>query len=207
MRGPRDMEDLTHNVGGVFGAQLKTPVQKIDMSERKKFNAMNRTNPAVLKATHEQIYAEEAPYANKRVEHVHHMKKVKEGLQSKAALKKAKQNVKRLKQRQNMLNNVVASITETKAWSMVSLGQGLKNGGYKLHQKNRFKVMDRVRQVISIPHPAPGNLLAEFQRVVGCQEGRGEWDGMGGSFCPRSGTHPTGVVQRGHRGIVQVHGS
>ena len=137
---------------------------------------------------------------------MHHMKKVKEGLQSKAALKKAKQNVKRLKQRQNMLNNVVASITETKAWSMVSLGQGLKNGGYKLHQKNRFKVMDRVRQVISIPHPAPGNLLAEFQRVVGRQERRGERDGLGGGFCPRNAKHPTRIAQREQRGIVRVHG-
>ena len=44
----------------VFGAQLKTTVQKIAMSERKKFNATNRTNPAVLKAMDEQIYAEEA---------------------------------------------------------------------------------------------------------------------------------------------------
>ena len=62
------------------------------------------------------------------------------------ALREARKKLRKVKK-------IIASIEETRAYTLESFGKGMPNGGTKDHRKNRFQVMDRVRSVACLTPP------------------------------------------------------
>ena len=51
------------------------------------------------------------------------------------------------------MKQIFAALTEAKAYTLASLGDGKPRGGTKYNQKCRFEVLDRIRSVAYLTHP------------------------------------------------------
>ena len=65
----------------------------------------------------------------------------------------AKQALREAQKKLRKVKTIIASIEETRAYTLESFGRGMPNGGTNDHRKNRFRVMDRVRSVACLTPP------------------------------------------------------
>ena len=73
------------------------------------------------------------------------------------ALQEAQTKLKKARTEQEQAEAVVTAMLAAKGFSVSMLGQGRKKGGTQQHQKNRFEVLDRVRQVAELSPEQTGH--------------------------------------------------
>jgi hypothetical protein len=66
------------------------------------------------------------------------------------ALKEAMAKLQKARKEQRAAEAVVTAMEAARGYSLTMLGQGKKKGGLQQHQKARFEVLDRVRQVAEL---------------------------------------------------------
>ena len=85
------------------------------------------------------------------------MQQKRESAQARLELKEAQAKLKKARKEQQQAEAVVTAMVAAEGFSMSMLGHGRKKGGTQQHQKNRFEVFDRVRQVAELSPEQTGH--------------------------------------------------
>ena len=144
-------------MGGALGASLQDTLSRVIHTENKRFAARMRDDPTVCQVLRAGLDAEEASYRRTRLEFEEHMQQKRESAQAKLELKEDQAKLKKARKEQQQAEAVVTAMVAAKGFSMSMLGHGRKKGGTQQHQKNRFEVFDRVRQVAELSPEQTGH--------------------------------------------------
>ena len=130
-----------------MGASFRNTLGQVVHAENKRFAAQMKQDPKVTADLARGIMAEEATMADARVDYIEQMNLKKEHTMAKRALADTDRQLKKRKQDVKHQDKVMAAMAVSRAYSLLSLGDGNKKGGNKEHRKNRSKVLEQVREV------------------------------------------------------------
>ena len=147
LRQLREADALFKDVGGVLGASLRNTLSNVIHAEEKRFASHMHGHPKVIRDLQEGLRAEEMRMREARVEYAERMRLKKETDLARKALQDADRELKKRKQDLKYQDKVMAALATSRAYTLNMLGATNKSGGNKEHAKNRFKVLDQVREV------------------------------------------------------------